>query len=63
MRDLVLDIVGERIIPCSEGVLPVPSHPHEQIEWGQRRVGISGELRVIVDQKVRSNLLHHPATK
>ena len=63
MRDLILDIVGERIIPCSEGVLSVPSHPHEQIEWGPRRVGISGELRVIVDQKVHSDPLYHPSTK
>ena len=65
VRDLVLDIMGERIIPCIDGALSVPSHPHEQIEWGPRRVGVNGggELRVIVDQKVRLNPFHHHSTE
>jgi len=50
VEHLALDMVGERIIPCPEGVLVVPSHPHEQIEW---RARTGGELRVVVDQKVR----------
>ncbi|KAF5360312.1 hypothetical protein D9758_009126 [Tetrapyrgos nigripes] len=49
VKQLALDMIGERIIPCPEGVLVVPSHPHEQIEWGART---GGELRVVVDQKV-----------
>lgn len=53
VRELVLDMIGEKIIPCPEGVLCVPLHPHEQVEWGFSRA--SGEqLRVIVDQKVPS---------
>jgi len=54
VRELILDNIGEKIIPCPEGVLCVPLYPHEQVEWGPRRVGIrgGGELRVVVDQKV-----------
>jgi hypothetical protein len=54
VQELILDNIGEKIIPCPEGVLCVPSYPHEQVEWGPRRVGIrgGGELRVVVDQKV-----------
>jgi hypothetical protein len=44
----MLDTVGEKIIPCPEGVLCVPLHPHEQIEWHPGGT----ELRVTVDQKV-----------
>jgi hypothetical protein len=51
VRELVLDIVGEKIIPCPEGVLCAPLHPHEQIEW--RRT----ELRVVVDQRVTTYVL------
>jgi len=32
VRDLVIDTIGERIIPCPDGVLCVPSHPDEQVE-------------------------------
>jgi hypothetical protein len=55
VRDLVLDVVGERIIPYPDGVLCVPSHPHEHVEWGLKSTGTgkSSELRVVVDQKVR----------
>jgi len=54
VRDLVIDTIGERIIPCPDGVLCVPSHPDEQVEWGPKRDGMNGadELRVVVDQKV-----------
>ncbi|KAF8882140.1 hypothetical protein BD779DRAFT_1544178 [Infundibulicybe gibba] len=48
VREMVLDTIGERIIPCPEGILCVPSHPHEQIEWRNRGT----ELRVVVDHKV-----------
>ncbi|KAK7049866.1 Beige protein-like 1 [Paramarasmius palmivorus] len=47
VKGLVLDMVGERVIPCPQGVVCVPSHPHEQVEWT-----IGGDLRVTVDQKV-----------
>lgn len=51
VRELALDMIGEKVIPCPEGVLMVPLHPHEEIEWGFNRVG-ADELRVLVDHKV-----------
>ncbi|KAF8233255.1 beach-domain-containing protein [Tricholoma matsutake] len=48
VRELALDVVGEKILPCPEGVLCAPLHPHEQVEW---RSG-GRELRVVVDQRV-----------
>lgn len=48
VRELVLDPISERMVPCPEGVLCVPQYPHEQVEW---RPG-STELRVVVDNKV-----------
>ncbi len=48
VRELVLDILSDKIHPCPEGVLSVPKYPHEQIEWGSG----SAELRVVVDHKV-----------
>ncbi|KAF7982777.1 hypothetical protein HWV62_26692 [Athelia sp. TMB] len=54
VRELVLDTVSERIIPCPPNTLCSPSRPHEKIEWGPRRAGIggAGDLRVLVDNKV-----------
>ncbi|KAG6889353.1 hypothetical protein C0992_005581 [Termitomyces sp. T32_za158] len=48
VRELCLDIIGEKIIPCPEGVLCAPFYPHEQIEW---RPG-GAELRLVVDHKI-----------
>ncbi|KAG6877945.1 hypothetical protein C0993_001803 [Termitomyces sp. T159_Od127] len=48
VRELCLDIIGEKIIPCPEGMLCAPFHPHEQIEW---RPG-GTELRLVVDNKI-----------
>ncbi|KAG5645385.1 hypothetical protein DXG03_006338 [Asterophora parasitica] len=48
VRELALDVIGEKIIPCPEGVLCAPLHPHEQVEW---RTG-GTELRLVVDSKV-----------
>ncbi|TFK65264.1 beach-domain-containing protein [Pluteus cervinus] len=48
VRELSFDTIGERLIPCPEGVLCAPTGPHEQVEW---RVG-SAELKVLVDRKV-----------
>lgn len=52
-------MIGEKIIPCPEGVLCVPLHPHEQVEWGPSRTG-GGELRVLVDQKVATAVAIFP---
>ena len=46
--ELVLDTISDKMIPCPEGVLYVPQHPHEAVEW---RPG-SAELRVTVDHKI-----------
>lgn len=56
MRNLTVDMIGERVIPHPEGVLSVPSVPHEQIEWGWSRTGRAAPegLRVVVDRKVPS---------
>ncbi|KAF9067929.1 beach-domain-containing protein [Rhodocollybia butyracea] len=51
VMNLVIDMIGEKILPCPAGVLMVPSHPHEQIEWTASRIG-SKEMRVVVDHKV-----------
>ena len=48
VRDLVLDTMGDKLVPCPEGILSVPQYPHESVEW---RIG-SAELRVVVDHKV-----------
>jgi hypothetical protein len=51
VQELVLDPIGEKVVPCPEGVLTAPHHPHEQVEWGFSRLG-GDELRVVVDGKV-----------
>jgi hypothetical protein len=51
VRELVMDMIGERMIPCPEGVLCVPWRPHERLEWGTTRAA-AGQLRYVVDQKV-----------
>ncbi|KAF8962103.1 beach-domain-containing protein [Flammula alnicola] len=48
VRELVPDIVAEKMTPCPEGVLCLPQYPHEHVEWGSG----SAELRVVVDHKV-----------
>lgn len=62
VRDLTVDMIGERVIPHPEGVLSVPSVPHEQIEWGWSRTGRAAPegLRVVVDRKACS---HSPFPK
>jgi WD40 repeat protein len=54
VRELAIDVISERIIPCPEGFIPVPDRPHEQIGWGSTRLGrnAGGELRALVDKKV-----------
>ncbi|KAJ7151346.1 beach-domain-containing protein [Mycena crocata] len=51
VRELVMDLIGERMIPCAEGVLCVPWRPHERLEWGTTRAA-AGQLRYVIDQKV-----------
>ncbi|KAJ7439485.1 beach-domain-containing protein [Mycena latifolia] len=51
VRELVVDMIGERIIPCPDGFLCVPWRPHERLEWGTTRTA-AGQLRYVVDQKV-----------
>ena len=51
VRNLVIDMIGEKILPCPAGVLFVPSHPHKQIERSASHSGAK-ELRVVVDHKV-----------
>jgi len=48
VRELCFDMIGEKVIPCPEGVLCVPSYPHEQVEWQSGRT----DLRLTVDHKV-----------
>ncbi|EKM77777.1 hypothetical protein AGABI1DRAFT_121854 [Agaricus bisporus var. burnettii JB137-S8] len=48
VRELVLDPVGNKVIPCPQGSLTVPLYPHEQIEWCSE----TKELRALVDHKV-----------
>lgn len=52
MYELVVDTIGERVIPCSRGRVVVPSAPHEAVEW---EIGGTspGDLRVLSDRKVR----------
>jgi WD40 repeat protein len=42
----VVDLIGEKILPCPEGVLCSASRPHEQVHWD------GDDLRVLVDNKV-----------
>ncbi|KAF7293071.1 hypothetical protein MIND_01206500 [Mycena indigotica] len=51
VRELVMDMISERIIPCPEGVLCNPWRPHERIEWGTTRAA-AGQLRYAADQRV-----------
>ncbi|KAJ6565477.1 beach-domain-containing protein [Mycena vulgaris] len=51
VRELVVDMIGERMIPCPEGFLCVPWRPHERLEWGTTRAA-AGQLRYVIDQKV-----------
>ena len=55
VRELVVDLIGERIVPCSERALCVPSHPHEVIEWDASH-SPAGEMRIVVDRKASNDL-------
>ncbi|KAJ7639738.1 beach-domain-containing protein [Mycena polygramma] len=51
VRELVMDYIAERMMPCPEGVLYVPWRPHERLEWGTTRAAAS-QLRYVIDSKV-----------
>ncbi|PIL27451.1 hypothetical protein GSI_10600 [Ganoderma sinense ZZ0214-1] len=51
VHDLILDLIGQQVIPCPEGTLCVPSRPHEGISW-DCSVGSTGALKVHLDRKV-----------
>lgn len=45
-----MDLVADKIIPTPRGSLLIPSRPDESVEWVSNSVG---DLRVLVDRKVR----------
>jgi len=49
------DALGEKIFPHPAGIVSVPSHPHEQVEWGFSRSGraAASQLRISIDGQVR----------
>ncbi|OCH84794.1 beach-domain-containing protein [Obba rivulosa] len=51
VRELYVDVISERVIPCGPGTLYVPLRSHEHIEWDLSPVS-GGELRLVVDRKV-----------
>lgn len=55
VRELAVDLIGEKIVPCPERSLAVPSHPHEVIEWDASH-SPAGEMRVVVDRKVGTTM-------
>ncbi|KXN83156.1 hypothetical protein AN958_01769 [Leucoagaricus sp. SymC.cos] len=48
VKELLLDPVNDKVIPCPEGILTVPMYPHEQVEWSRE----NREIRLLVDHKV-----------
>ncbi|KAI0002519.1 beach-domain-containing protein [Russula compacta] len=54
VQNLTVDPIGDKILPHPAGVLSVPSHPHEQVEWGFSRSGraAASQLRTLVDGQV-----------
>lgn len=54
VRDLVVDLIGQQVVPCPSGSIVVPSRPHESIHWDSGRAS-TGTLKVIVDRRVRAS--------
>ncbi|KIJ42154.1 hypothetical protein M422DRAFT_209006 [Sphaerobolus stellatus SS14] len=48
VSSLVLDVFAEKILPCREDMLYVPSYPHEYVSWGY----LDQSLRLYSDQKL-----------
>jgi hypothetical protein len=55
VQNLTVDAFGEKIIPHPAGILSLPSHPHEQVEWGFSHSGraATSQLRILIDSRVR----------
>ncbi|KAI0826715.1 beach-domain-containing protein [Trametes gibbosa] len=51
VRDLVLDLIGQQVVPCPDGMRCVPSRPHETVMWDNSSSSM-GALKVVVDRKV-----------
>ncbi|KAH9846387.1 beach-domain-containing protein [Lenzites betulinus] len=51
VRDLVLDLIGQQVVPCPDGMRCVPSRPHETVMWDSSSSSM-GALKVVVDRKV-----------
>ncbi|KAH9919489.1 beach-domain-containing protein [Epithele typhae] len=51
IKRLVLDLIGQQVIPCAEGTLCVTSRPHESVVWDTGAVS-TGTLKVVVDRRV-----------
>ena len=47
ISSLAVDILSERILPCPENMLYVPSYPHEHVAWGF----LDRSLRLYSDRK------------
>ncbi|KAH9476097.1 Beige protein-like protein 1 [Psilocybe cubensis] len=48
VRELVPDILSDKMNPCPEGVLCLPQFPQEHVEWRPR----SAELRIVVEHRL-----------
>ncbi|EAU86631.2 hypothetical protein CC1G_07289 [Coprinopsis cinerea okayama7 len=54
VQSFVLDSYSDKLLPCAEGTLIIPRHPHEHIEWSPE----NPELRVLVDNKIVQVIEH-----
>jgi hypothetical protein len=50
---LTMDAFSDRVLPCRENMLYVPSYPHEYMAWGF----LDQSLRLYSDRKVSSSFL------
>ncbi|KAJ3575407.1 hypothetical protein NP233_g1115 [Leucocoprinus birnbaumii] len=48
VKELLLDPLSDKVIPCRAGSLIIPLYPHEQVEW----VPEKREICLLVDQKL-----------
>lgn len=57
VSELVLDIIGQQVVPCPDGMLCVPSRPHEAVLWDSSAAS-TGALQVVVDRKVGTHVYY-----
>ncbi|KAH8809671.1 beach-domain-containing protein [Flagelloscypha sp. PMI_526] len=55
VNDFGFDEVSERMLPCAKGMVIVPGHPYEQLEWNPNRKAGS-ELRYILDNTLMQSV-------